>query len=342
MAFSTLKNKDYFAEPTLYTGNGTTGHAITGVGLPANLTWQKKRSSTGYWGVYDTVRGATNYLSFTVGAEGSNANTLQSWQADGFTVGTDGDMNSSGATMVAYNWKMGTTSGISGGTITPSSYSINTTAKQGVYKYTGNGSAGATVPHGLGAVPSLILVKKYASSSWMVYHASEGPTKVGYFNDTVAFGSGTNVWNSVTPTTSLITLGADGDINGSGGTYMMYTYCNVKGYFRAGVYMANGNANGPTVYTGFKPSLIIIKRRDSSGAWYTWDSKREGYNNTNDEFFINTTAAEGTGNLIDLYGNGFKILSSDAALNSSEQKYVYMAWGENPIVGSGGVPGLSR
>jgi hypothetical protein len=88
--------------------------------------------------------------------------------------------------------------------------------------------------------------------------------------------------------------------------------------------------------------MIMIKKRNDSGAWYLWDDKREGYNQVNDELYVNTNAAEGTGNLIDLYGNGFKILSSDAALNASESKYLYMAWGATPIVGSGGVPGLAR
>ena len=157
-------------------------------------------------------------------AEGTGTSYSASFDTDGFTVNADSDVNGSGNDIVGWTWKGGTTSGLSGGTITPSSYSFNTTSKFGIYKYTGNGSSGATVPHGLGAIPRLIIVKRLdTTGSWQVLGnglGQSGATSYGILNSKSGFTSNSDRWNNTNPTTSLFSLGNSTEVNASGGTYV--------------------------------------------------------------------------------------------------------------------------
>ena len=162
MAYTSIpKPTDYF-NPLLFTGNETTAHAITGVGFAPNIVWLKGRSYADSELIWDTVRGASYSLNTTNTAaqSGFYAAGLTSFDADGFTLGNENSSNKSGGTIVAWNWKAGTTSGLSGGDITPSAYSINTTSGFGIYKYTGTGTAGNTIAHGLGATPAFMIMKR--------------------------------------------------------------------------------------------------------------------------------------------------------------------------------------
>jgi len=343
MAYINFKTSEYH-KCSAWTGNSAVNTIVNNV--DTDQVWIKRTDAGGNNQIFDKVRGVYKYLvsNGTHLENNSYTNNLTAFNSNGFTLGADSsdDINDSGGRFVSRAWKMGTTSGLSGGTITPSSYSFSTVSKQGIYKYSGNGSAGATIPHGLGAVPSCIIIKKLnATSSWMVYHQAEGPTKVGYLNDTVAFGSGTNVWNSVTPTTSLITLGADGDCNASGSTYIMYVYCNVKGYFRAGTYTGNGNANGGKIFTGFRPSFFFLKGRAISSGWFGFTDTDLGYNTANKANGVNYADASGSANA-NIFSNGFKIITTNGSYNTSEAKYLYMAWGSQPIVGSDGTVGVAN
>ena len=167
MAFISFQPSDFF-KPLLYTGNGST-QTISGAGFQPDFTWIKGDNSE-YHRSYDSVRGATKeiYPNANLG-EGTNANSLTSWNADGFAVGTETGVNTNTDDYSAWNWKAGTTSGLSGGTITPSAYSINTTSKFGCYTYAGTG-ANATLAHGLGAAPSLVMTKSLGDTSpWAVW-----------------------------------------------------------------------------------------------------------------------------------------------------------------------------
>lgn len=344
MAFINFKTSDYFADRK-YSGTGSSQTISTG--FQPDVSWSKALSVAYSNRLANSASGFTKSLiTNATDAESTNSAVFSGTTSDGITVGSDSGTNASGQTFINRSWKMGTTSGISGGTITPSSYSISTVAKQGVYKYTGNGSAGATVPHGLGAVPSLIIVKKLnATSSWMVYHTSQGATKVGYLNDTAAFGSGTAVWNSVEPTTTLITLGTDGDVNASGSTYIMYVYCNVDGFFKAGTYVGNGNADGTYVHLGFRPGFVFQHGANmASSGWYAMDSANEGYNDENHPVAINYHYGEGTDTPIRFLSQGMQygVDYPGGSYNLVSEPFVYAAWAEYPSVGSNDTPGLAR
>ena len=355
MAYSTIDKSTSFQNNVLYTGNGTAigsgGQAITGVGFSADFTWLKERSSTSGHHWFDTPRGATEKISSdSTAAESANAETLASWQSDGFTVGSAGGANQSGQTYVAWNWKAGTTSGLSGGTITPSAYSINTTTKFGVYKYTGNGTSGATIAHGLGVAPKFLLTKKIsATGDWHVAHQYNSAypwNSYLYLNSndgTQEENSATWFLNDTAPDATNITLGNGAGINGSGVDYVIYAWAPVTGYSSFGQYKGTGNADGTFVYTGFKPSFVLIKRyAGGTGNWWLWDNKREGYNEVNDNLYPDLTNAEDTsGRAINILSSGFKCINTDTGVNGDGSYYIYMAFGQ-PIVGSNGVVGTAR
>ena len=347
-AFSPIDKATLFQNNVLYTGNGTAigsgGQAITGVGFSADFTWLKERSSTSGHHWFDTPRGATEKISSdSQAAESANAETLASWQSDGFTVGNAGGANESGQTYVAWNWKAGTTSGLSGGTITPSAYSINTTSKFGIYKYTGNGSAGATIAHGLGATPYMIIVKRLTNTyDWAVQtpytHATDSQEYILRINTTDG-STQDDAFNNTLATSTVVTLGASTYTNATSADqeYVMYAWAPVNGFSDIGKYSGIGDSNGPMVYTGFKPSFVLIKRSNSSGGnWWIWDNKRLGYNPDNDNLYADITNAEDqSGRLIDIFSNGFKLRSADNGVNGSGNTYNYMAFGQSLVASNG-------
>lgn len=360
MAYISFNNKDYF-KTKIYSGNSST-QSITGVGFQPDLISLKRRNGgDNNWRTANSVTTVDNSMMWNLGNEASDlAGTLTAFNADGFSLGNNasyvGGFNETNGTYVSYNWKFGTTSGLSGGTITPSAYSINTTSKQGVYKYSGTGSAGATIAHGLGVKPSFILAKRINGSggSWMVYHAKANAspgTKAGYWNDNVAFGSGAAVWNNATASDTVITLGTDADINGSGGEYLLYVFCDVNGYFKASSYYGNGNAGttnaidargGTFVHTGGRPSLVSVKKLDGAASWYLWDSERTGFNRKNSVLNNNAAGAESATERITLLSNGFRFCHADSDHNGNNTKYVYVCWMKEPIVANNGTVGVAR
>jgi len=351
MAYSNVDKSSLFQNNVLYTGNGTAigsgGQAITGVGFSADFTWLKERSSTSGHHWFDTPRGATEKISSdSTAAESANAETLASWQSDGFTVGDAGGANESGQTYVAWNWKAGTSSGVdfSSGDITPTAYSINTTSGIGIYHYNCTG-ANATMVHGLSSAPKMLITKSLGDTSpWAVWLTGlTDATKYLVLNDTAAEATGTNMWNSTAPSSTLISLGADGQTNGTGKNNIMYAFSEVSGYSAFGRYKGTGNADGTFVYTGFKPSFVLIKRYSGgTGNWWMWDNKREGYNEVNDNLYADLTNAEDTsGRAINILSTGFKCINTDTGVNGDGSYFAYAAFGQ-PIVGSNGVVGTAR
>ena len=345
MAYTTInKSADHF-NTVLYTGNGST-QSITGVGFQPDFTWIKNRGSTDWNWLQDAVRGATKVIfSNTSNAESTQAQGLTSFNSDGFTVGTDTGNNGNGNNIVSWNWKAGTTSGISGGTITPTGYSINATSGFGIYKYAGNGTSGATIAHGLGKVPTMIIVKRLDSTpEWQIYHTGMGNGKWIELT-TGAQQTGTSRWNDTSPTNTLFYLGNDSDVNYNGGTYVAYVFCNVPGYSKMGSYIGNGSADGTFIYTGFKPTFILTKKSSGSGTgWGIFDNKREGAhagNPTKAVLTPNTNGAEFNTDRIDVLSNGFKWRYDWNFVNNSGNTYIYMAFGQT-LVGSNNTPATAR
>ena len=343
MAYTTIdKPSDYF-NTKLYTGTGNS-NAITGVGFSPNWVWLKSRSTTQNHILTDTVRGATKTIrSNTTDAENTEPQYLKSFDSDGFTLGTRSEPNGNGATFVSWNWKAGTTSGLSGGSITPSGYSINTTSGFGIYKYTGNGTSGATIAHGLGAVPKAFFIKRLENNDAMnMYNESLGNTKTLRLDRTNSVYTDSSFYNNTSPTSSLITLGNESGFNGSSSIYVMYAFAEKQGYSKFGSYTGNGNADGTFVYTGFKPAFVIFKNSTGGNNWNMRDNKRNTYNPTNKNLYPNNSNAEDTAVSIDFVSNGFKLRDSADTWNGSGNTYIYMAFAENPFVTSTGVPATAR
>jgi len=347
MAYTTInKSTDYF-NTKLYTGNGST-NAITGVGFQPDLTWIKNRTDASNHNLYDAVRGtsAGKIKSNTTNAESYNAQDLSTFGTDGFTVGGNNEVNGSSDNMVSWNWKANGAGSSNTDGSTTSTVSVNQTAGFSIVKYTGTGSV-ATVGHGLGAVPSTIFVKSTVgfSDHWFVYHKSNGNTGSIYLNLNYAFaGTGTNDWNSTTPTSSVFTIGTQSGTNSNGATFIAYCFAEKTGYSKFGKYTGNGNADGTFIYTGFKPAWIMVKRTDTTNNWMMIDNKRTPSNTgTVPELFADTTSAENnsTDGRFDYLSNGLKARGTNAVINASGGTYMYMAFGQS-LVGSNNIPATAR
>ena len=347
-AYISFQPSDFF-NTKLYAGNAST-QAITGVGFQPDWVWIKNRTDTNNHRIYDSVRGVENSIISDDNSAQSVSTGLTAFDADGFTLGSTGSQNGSGHDYVSWNWKMGTTTGIdtTGSTITPTGYSFNATTKQSIIKYTGNEVAGAKVPHGLGVIPQVVIVKRtQTTGDWQMYHAKQHTTPEDYYlalNTTAAAADNNSKWNDTAPDAVNFTLGDSGYVNGDASTYIAYCFADVKGYSKFGSYMGNSNADGAFVYTGFKPAYVLIKATVGTINWNIYDTKRTPYN-PEDPLWANTTGTEssiGAYN-VDLLSNGFKARTTSSQVNStSYDPYVYMAFAEEPIVSSNSKAGTAR
>jgi len=335
----------------LYTGNGSV-RSITGIGFQPDWVWHKYRGGAGGHNLFDALRGATKRLrSDSANAQNTGADTLTSFDSDGFSLGADttGDgVNINGYSNVTWNWKAnGQGSANTTGTINTTYTSANTTAGFSICTWTGTGTAG-TIGHGLNAVPRMIIIKRIDSAdTWWVYHVSN--SEANSSNDAylalneqnaASTSGGSGLFNSTAPTSSVFSVGTNTGVNGSGGTYVAYVFAEKKGFSKFNQYEGNSNAFGTFVYTGFKPAFLIVKPIDASDNWVIQDNKREGYNPDNDFLYANSSAAENDADIIDLLSNGFKMRSSGNTNNRSST-FVYWAIAENPLVGSNGIPAVA-
>lgn len=333
---------DYF-NTVLYNGTGAT-QSITGVGFQSDFLWIKGRGVDNH-NLHNSIVGAAAWLSSdTTGAEQSNSAVLTSFDADGFTVGSNPSSNASGMGFVAWCWNAG------GSTVTNTSGSItssvraNQTSGFSVVTYTGTGSA-ATIGHGLGAAPSMIIVKSRTSSvrQWPVYHvANRGTTgsinpqsSYIYLNLTNSAPSSpySGFWNDTAPTSTFFSVGTDGGTNANTENFVAYCFAAVPGFSAFGSYTGNGSADGPFVYLGFRPKWIMIKPSSTTGNWTTIDTARDLYNLSNKTLYPDLPNAEETayGPQLDVVSNGFKFRNGPGYQNNSGATYIYAAFAEIPF-----------
>lgn len=349
MAYTTInKSTDYFNTVT-YTGTGS-AMSITGVGFQPDWVWYKGRSFAYNHGLFDVVRGINNFIKSNSTDAEASVSGVTAFNSDGFSLGTDAGGVGNGHTFVAWNWKAnGSGSSNNSGTIT-STVSANTTSGFSIVTYTGNGSSSATVGHGLGIAPAMIIVKgragTNAANNWFIYHKNLSSNNNLIF--TTAAQAGTGTFSSgviATPTSSTIGFTAGTtviNVNESGTTYVAYCFADVKGYSKFGSYTGNGNADGTFVYTGFKPAFIITKRTDTTSQWQLLDNKRLGYNPSNSELYADSSEVENTVTKLDILSNGFKLRTTSTTQNASGGTYIYMAFAEQPLVGTNNVPATAR
>ena len=342
MAYISFEPKDY-VNTKIYTGNGG-DQTITGVGFTPDWVWFKSRDAGNSHAVLDIVRGTTKvlYAETTSSEQTINAQTFNS---DGYDLVQDAganSINSSGSAKVAWSWKangVGATN--EDGSINTIKTSANTTSGFSIVKYQGTGS-NATVGHGLGVAPRMIIVKSLGTNDWSVYHGSLGGTKAIFMDITSGSATHVDYWNNTNTTSSVFSIGISSNMNHSSTDMIAYCFAEKKGFSKFSSFVGNGNADGTFVYTGFKPTWVLIKRTSASGdQWQLSDSKR-GFNGAIKTLYTDSAEVETSSDSIDHLSNGFKNRATSVARNGSGSDYIYMAFAEEPLVSTNGTPATAR
>ena len=332
----TISNGALYMAATLYTGNGTSqsiNNSVNGISFQPDYVWLKSRSTADNNQNQDSVRGATKRLfSNLTDAESTSVNSLTSFNSNGFSVGADANYNGSGYSFVAWQWKAGgSSSSNTNGSIT-STVSAGATQGFSVVTYTGTG-ANATVGHGLGVAPSMIILKsRVSATNWVVYHANlTSAAYVIQLNLTNAQSSSPTIFNSTAPTSSVFSIGTSSASNDT--SMVAYCFAAVKAFSAFGSYTGNSSADGSFVYLGFRPKYFLLKRIDTAGYdWFVLDSSRNTYNVTNSYLYPDLSNAEASAfNVCDFLSNGIKFRDSRGDWNGTGATYIYMAFAENPF-----------
>ena len=333
-----------------YTGNGTSTNAISGLGFQPDLVWTKNRGNTADYSnaLVDSSRGRAKVLysqrTDKQPTDSTSTQDVKSFDSDGFTVGTgqNASVNASTHTYVGWCWKCngGTTSTNSSGTAT-SSVQVNTKAGFSICltdNYTA--ATGVTIGHGLGAKPAFYIHKPTGDNSsggasqafnWHVYHHSLGATKALFLNLVNRDATAIGYWNNTEPTSTVLSLG---NLIAGNGQSLVYAWSEIDGYSRFGFYEGNGNADGPFVYTGFRPRLLFIKNSEQDANWAVYDSARQTFNPNENYVRWNSNVAEGGTSTtfdVDFLSNGFKVRSTETDLNTNAKTFVFGAWGDVPF-----------
>ena len=339
---------------TLWTGDAVTPKTVySNLQFQPDMVWAKTRSVATQHALYDSTRGAgsgkiliPNTTDPQGGTGGSTSDAqygyLSAFNSNGISTVTGSSginyfFNASGVTYVGWNWKAngGTTASNTSGTIT-STTQVNAAAGFSIVTYTGTGSAG-TVGHGLGVAPQFIISKnRSAAENWRVAHI--GLTNMASWHcnlDTTQAqsNSGAAVWNNTTPTSTIFGVGTDTSVSGNGNGIVAYCWAPVAGFSQFGRYTGNGSADGPFVYTGFRPKWIMIKRTDDTYSWWINDSARDPYNVVGQDLAANLSQAESSDAPVqDFLSNGFKLRTSAyPGFNANGGTYIYVAFAENPF-----------
>jgi len=311
--------KNYFDVQT-YQGTGAAA-TTTGISFQPSLVWLKATSTASDHGLFDSVRGVFNVLiSNRTNAELASSTSLTAFNSDGFSLGTDGTFNTSAKGYISWLWKESPTSGMD------------------IVTYTGTGVAKTEV-HALSSAPEMIIVKDRTAAStndWAVYFATTTTSGQNFLllNSTAAVAASNTYWNDTAPTASVFSLGTNADVNTNTNSYVAYLFDQVDGFSKFGSYMGNGSADGPFVYTGFKPRFFMWKRTDSADDWHIMDTARNPYNVGTAFLIPNSSGAESTASTrnMDFVSNGIKIrASSHSSTNLSGATYIYAAFAEQPF-----------
>ena len=357
MAYTDIDDGSAYFQTALWTGNGST-QSITNDGnsdLQPDFIWTKRRDGDGQnHHAIDSARGVSKALvPNDTDTEATKSNGITAFNSDGFSVGTDANFNNNTTTYVGWQWKA------NGGTATGSfsesgnnpavSFQANTTAGFSIITYTGTGSNGSFA-HGLNSKPTWWVVKpreNVSDNQWFVCHqgfASDYATDFIHFDTTGAKQDNALMWQDTAPDSSSIYVGSKPGTNNDGNTFICYAWHDVQGFSKFGNYKGNGIANGPFVYTGFKPAWVMIKCTSQTEPWFIVDTKRSVDNPTLEALIPNASDVENTtdGYSIDILSNGFKCRADSGQQNENNGNYIYMAFAEHPFVSSKGVPATAR
>jgi len=321
-----------------YTGTGSTLTPTSTLGFSPDLVWIKSRSSVTDHALYDAVRGAQARLeSNTTDAEVTSDNGLTAFNSNGFTLGTQAEVNYNAATYAGWCWDAGSSTVANTAGSISSQVRANASAGFSVVTFTGTG-ANATIGHGLGVAPQMAIVKRRnTTGDWAVWHTGIAATNYLILNSGAAEASGATYWNSTSPTSTVFSVGTATNTNANTGTYVSYCFAPVAGYSAFGRYTGNGQTetSGPFIYCGFRPRFVLIKKTSSTDNWKIFDSVRDTYNVTDKSLQADKSAAENVGegyNKVDILSNGFAIRVANASygLNTNDT-FIYAAFAESPF-----------
>ena len=376
MAYTTIDDPSAYFHTQIYTGNGSSPRDITNDANSGDFqpdwVWVKNRDSGGNnHHLFTSSQPGSGYVGHLstdlTTAEASATNKVIALNSDGFRLGgTHSSVNANGDKYVAWQWVVNggsaSASGTESGLNAAYSRQTNSTAGFSIITYTGLGTSGTgsspVVPHGLGAVPDMLIIKNRTSNStdwaiWFKVYNSGGTNVFQGFNNNAHGGSaGASHFGDVAPDSTNVSLGAtpgSGDTasnrtNTDGDNYVMYAFKEIKGYSKFGKYVGNGSTSGTFVNLGFKPAFIMFKRADDTSQWNMIDNTRPSYGNANPNGVIikaNASGAEETNNsatVVDLVSNGFRHRNTEGNYNGNGAEYVFMAFAEHPFVSSDGVP----
>jgi hypothetical protein len=312
----------------LYTGNGSS-QSITGLGFSPDFVWVKSRDEANTHNLYDIVRGTGKELvSNTTAAEASYGNSLTSFDSTGFGLGSASWMNGSSKSYVAWTWDAGSSTVTNTQGSISSQVRANASAGFSVVGFDAGAGGQVTMGHGLGVAPSLIILKRRtAVESWYVWTQGFTTSEYLILNGTSAKTTSTNLWGTSLPSSTLF------GYNANSGTHVAYCFAPVAGYSSFGSYTGNGSADGPFVYTGFRPAFVLMKRSDATSDWWILDNKRSAAYNVVDGFlYPNGSGGEAVAAALDILSNGFKMRrTSPTDVNANGGTYIYAAFAEHPF-----------
>lgn len=345
----TIANGAAYMAATLWTGTGaasiSVSNTVNGTSFQPDFIWAKQRNIAQNNTLADSVRGTGSLLFTDTTSADYTATTygqVTSFNSNGFTGSlgsniTNSFFNQTSGTYVGWQWKAGTTSASNtNGTIT-STVSVGATQGFSVVTYTGNGTNGATIGHGLGVAPNMVIVKsRNKAYEWPVYHSSLTSSQTLFLNATYAAATYTNRFNYAGFSSTVFSAGSTGsgalgEVNELNTTYVAYCFSAVAGYSAFGSYTGNGSTDGPFVYLGFRPRWVMVKRIDAAYDWSMLDSSRDLNNPEQNNLFPNLNIAEQVGVVFDFLSNGFKLRQGAANPNINGATYIYACFAENPF-----------
>jgi len=350
MAYISFQPSDYF-NTILWSGNGSAGRNITGVGFQPDWVWVKNRSRSSNYTVVDVLRGNGSYpmsTSQTSAQDSGDTNQVSALISDGFTVGSSTNTNANGENLVGWNWKGGGTgSSNSDGSANNVLVSASTTSGVSIVQGDMNASGSWTFGHGLGVAPSVIILRGQAvTSHWFVYHKSLGEGTRVLLNSTDGSASDTTFMANTAPTNSVFSMNAGTWSAGAGEKIIAYCFAEKAGFSKFGSYKGNGSTWGPFINCGFKPAWVLWKRTDSANGWILMDNKRPTVNsvsygsnpqNALVEPQSNGAEATSTSYHVNFLSNGFKMRNTNNVYNNTSGSYIYMAFADEPLVSSNSI-----
>lgn len=349
----TIKKGNAHFDVVTSTATVSTGTTVSSLAFSPGLMWRKNRNNVESHYLIDAVRGtgAGGFLVSNTTAAATdypNADGTLTFNSNGYTIAETnwnaGEFYFNGRTYVDWHWNAGSSTVTNTTGTISAQVRANPTAGFSIITYTGTG-ANATVGHGLGVAPKMMIVKfRTGTNGWSVYHASANasPATGRILLDTAVWATDSLSWNNTLPTSSVFSLGTSPATNGSGSTYVAYCFAEVAGYSKIGSWQNNNSTDGAFVYLGFRPSFVMLKNYDNTEAWYIEDSKRQTYNygpaNTNflnpNSTAIEAGAISAANAGIDFLSNGFKIRTTNTAageIGFGTRNYIYLAIAENPF-----------